>query len=96
LAGKAARNNVNNSSPRLSVKSANVIPYRKRRENAIILSLCKYACGIGFDFNGAHGSPSKQLTSEDSASGPCEQRKLSQCSIIAFDISQLIHFASVA
>jgi hypothetical protein len=39
LAGKAARYHVNNSAPRSAVKGADVIPYRERRENPVVLSL---------------------------------------------------------
>jgi len=38
LAGKAARYDVNNSSPRSAVKGADVIPNRERRECSVVLS----------------------------------------------------------
>jgi hypothetical protein len=79
LAGKASRYNVNNSAPRLSVKGAYVIPNRERRENFVILSGAQYACGIGFPFNGANGSPSEQLSTENASTSAREK-------------SQLIHF----
>jgi hypothetical protein len=72
LAGKAARNHVNNSSPRSSVKGANVIPNRERREKAVILSGDKYACGVGVEFDGADGSPSEQVAAENAATSACE------------------------
>lgn len=39
LAGKAARNDVNNSAPWSAVKGADVIPNRERREIALVLSV---------------------------------------------------------
>jgi hypothetical protein len=72
LAGKAARYDVNNSSPRSAVKGLNVIPNRERRENAVILSSGKYASCVGFPFNGADGSPSKEVTAEYSSASARE------------------------
>jgi hypothetical protein len=76
LAWKAARYNVNNSSPRSSVKGLNVIPYRESRENAVILSGGKYASCVGFPLNGADGSPSKEVTPEYSSTSSREKGKL--------------------
>jgi hypothetical protein len=64
LAGKAPRNHVNNASPRPSVKGANVIPNRERREKAVILSGEQYARGVGVVLDGADGSPAEKLASE--------------------------------
>jgi hypothetical protein len=72
LTGKAARNHVNTSSPRSSVKGPNVIPNRERREKAVILSGDKYACGVGVEFDGADGSPSEQVAAENAATSACE------------------------
>jgi hypothetical protein len=72
LAGKAARNHVNTSSPRLSVKGANVVPDRERRENAVILSGGKNASGVWFPFDGADCSPSKEFPAKYSATSACE------------------------
>jgi len=77
LAREAARNHVNKSAPRVSVKGANVIPNREGREKAIILSLGKNACGVGFPFNGAHGSPSEQLAAEYSSTSAGKEREFS-------------------
>ena len=54
-----------------------VIPNRERRENAFILSGDKYACGVGFPFDGADALPSKEVATKDAASGPCEERHFS-------------------
>jgi hypothetical protein len=72
LAWEAARNHVNTSAPRASVKGANVIPNRERREKAVILSLGKYACGVWLPLNGADGSPSKQLAAENASTSARE------------------------
>jgi hypothetical protein len=83
LTGKPARYNVNNSSPRLSVKGANVIPNREMREYSVVLPCDKYACCVFVDFNGADGAPPKQVSAEDSAACSGEQGELAHLSIIA-------------
>jgi hypothetical protein len=82
LARKAARHHVNTAAPRSSVKGANVIPNREGRENAFILSLGKYARGVGLPLDGADGSPSKQVAAENASTSAREK-------------SQLIHVAFV-
>jgi len=72
LAREAARNHVNNAAPWSSVKGANVIPNREGREKAVILSGGKYACGVGFPFNGANGAPSEQVAAENSSTSARE------------------------
>jgi hypothetical protein len=72
LAREAARYHVNNSAPRLSVKGSHVIPNRERRENAVILSGDKYACGIGVDLDGADCPPSEEIASEYSSTSARE------------------------
>jgi hypothetical protein len=72
LTGKPARYDVNNSSPRPSVKGLNVIPNRERRENLVILSGGKYASCVGFPLNGADSSPSKQVPAEYASTSACE------------------------
>jgi hypothetical protein len=75
LAGKAARNHVNNSSPRFPFKAANVIPNREGRKKAVILSGDKNACGVGFPFDGANCAPSEQLSAKYSATSPGKERE---------------------
>jgi hypothetical protein len=72
LAGKPARNNVNTSSPRLSVKGANIIPDRERREYSVILSLGENSPAVGFDFNSTDSFPSEQFATEYSATSARE------------------------
>jgi hypothetical protein len=81
LARKAARYDINNSSPRSAVKGLNVIPYRERREKAVILSGGKYASCVWLPFDCADSSPSEQLSGKNAATSACEK-------------SQLIHAAS--
>lgn len=83
LARKPARNHVNNSAPRLSVKTAHVSPNWERFKASIVLPLCQNLCGVGITFNGAHGSPSEQLPSKYSSTSAREK-------------SQLIHLFSVS
>jgi hypothetical protein len=76
LARKPARNNINNSSPRGSVKGLHVIPYRERFQNLIVLSGGKYACGVGFQLDGAHCSPSKEFSPKYSSTSTREKSQL--------------------
>jgi hypothetical protein len=76
LAWEAARYHVNKASPRSSVKGANVIPNRERREHAVILSGEQYACWVGFPLDSADGSPSEQVAAEYSATSACEKCQL--------------------
>jgi hypothetical protein len=90
LAWKPARNDVNTASPRLSIKGANVIPDREGRENPLILSLDKYACGIGVSLDGTDGPPPEELSPEDSSACTCEQCEFSKSAINARLISHAI------
>jgi hypothetical protein len=56
LTGKAASHDINNSSPWPSVKRANVIPDRKRREGSIVLSSHKDGLSIGLSLDCADAS----------------------------------------
>jgi hypothetical protein len=78
LARKASRNDVNNSAPRSSVKTAHIRPNRERFEDSIILSLRQNLCGVGITLNGAHGSPSKDLAPENASTSACEKSQLIQ------------------
>jgi hypothetical protein len=78
LTGKAARYDINNASPRSSVKGLNVIPNRERREKAVVLSGAQYACGVGFPFDGADGSPSKEFAPKDASTSAREKSQLIQ------------------
>jgi hypothetical protein len=72
LARKAARNHVNTAAPRVSVKGPNVIPNREGREKAVVLSLGKYACGVGLPLDCTDGSPAQQVAAENSSTSARE------------------------
>ncbi len=55
------------------------MPNRERREYAVILSVEQYACGIGFDFNGADCPPSEQVASKNAPASACEKSQLIHC-----------------
>jgi hypothetical protein len=76
LAREASRYDINNSSPRLSVKRANVIPDRERTKESVVLSLSQDRCGISISFNRANGLPSEEMSSQDSSSSACEKSQL--------------------
>jgi hypothetical protein len=73
LAGKAARNHVNNSLPGVSVEGTNIVPNGERWQVSFILALHESSGAKGVDFHGANGSPSKQFASKYSASSPGEE-----------------------
>jgi len=75
LAREASRHHVNTASPRSAVKTAHVRPNRERSEGSIVLSLRQNLCGVGITFNCADGSPSEDVSPEDAATGPGEQRE---------------------
>jgi hypothetical protein len=81
LAGKAARYDINNSSPRSPVKTTHVRPNWESFEDSIVLSLRQNLCGVGITLNGADGSPSEDLAPENTSTSACEK-------------SQLIHVSS--
>jgi hypothetical protein len=72
LAREAARYHVNKSSPRRSVKGANVIPNRKRRETPIILTGEQNACGVSVNFDSADSSESNERSSKYSSTSARE------------------------
>jgi hypothetical protein len=83
LAWEAARNHVNNPAPRSTVKGANVVPNRERREKSVVLAGAQNSSGVGVALNSAHGSPSEEFASEYAATSAREK-------------SQLIHAAPFA
>tara|TARA_B100000929_G_scaffold271237_2_gene241980 strand:- start:7099 stop:7848 length:750 start_codon:yes stop_codon:yes gene_type:complete len=78
LTRESARNHVNKASPRSAGKCANVIPYREGRENAVILSGGKNACGVGVELDSADRAPSEEVAAENSATSACEKSQLIQ------------------
>jgi hypothetical protein len=76
LAWEAARNHVNTSAPRVSVKGPNVIPNREGREKSVVLPGGKNACCVGFSLDGADRSPSEELAAEYASTSAREKSQL--------------------
>jgi len=72
LTGASPGDNVNPSAPGPSVEGANVVPDREVGQHPVTLSGKQYPPSIVVDFDGANRSPSQQMASEDTASGPCK------------------------
>jgi hypothetical protein len=72
LAREAARNHVNKSSPRPSVKAAHVRPNRESWDGSIVLSLRQNLCGVGITLNGADGAPTQHVACEYSSTSARE------------------------
>jgi hypothetical protein len=72
LAREAASDHVNSAAPWPSVKGSHVIPYRERREKAVVLAGDENARGVGVKFDGADGMPSEQLAAEYAATSARE------------------------
>nr|WP_246789179.1 hypothetical protein [Akkermansia glycaniphila] len=72
MARKPARYHVNKTSPQSSVKCANIIPNRERRDRAVILPGGKDGGGIRIDLDGADGAPSEEVAAEYAAASACE------------------------
>jgi hypothetical protein len=75
LAGKAARNDVNNAPPRASVEGTNIIPNRERWQVPIILSLAKSSDAKGVQLHGADGPPAKEGSPEDASTSAGKEGK---------------------
>jgi hypothetical protein len=95
LAGKAARNDVNNASPRSAVKRANVIPNGERRQESVVLSLHQDACAVVVALDGADGSPSEEMPAENSSTSAREKSQLMHALPPCFPSAVLVLFASV-
>jgi hypothetical protein len=78
LAGEASRYDINNSSPWKPVKSFHVGPDWERLETSIVLPLRQNGRRVGITFNGAHGSPAKEVPAEYSSTSACEKSQLIQ------------------
>jgi hypothetical protein len=76
LTWKATTDDIDNSSPGMSVKGLYVIPNRERREKTVILSGAQYACWIWLPLNGADCAPSKEFSPKYSSTSACEQSQL--------------------
>jgi hypothetical protein len=88
LAGEAPRNHVNTASPRSPVKGANVIPDREGRENSVVLSGDKNACGPRVALDSADRAHARKLAAEDSSPGAGEQGEFAKAFISSREMSQ--------
>ena len=78
LARESARHDVNSASPWASVKGANVIPDRERREASVVLPCDENAAGVVVVLNGADAPPSEEVPAEYAATSACEKCQLIQ------------------
>jgi hypothetical protein len=76
LTWKSTTDDIDNSSPGISVKGLYVIPNRERREKAVILSGAQYACWVGLPLDCTDCSPSKEFAAKYSATSACEKSQL--------------------
>lgn len=60
LAGETGRDDIHNSTPRLTVEGSHVVPDGERRQRPVFLSSHEYFSAVRVDFNRAHDSVSKQ------------------------------------
>jgi hypothetical protein len=65
LAGESPADNVNSSSPRLSVEGGDIVPNWETREDAVLLSSKKYASGVFGPLDGACCSPAEDVSSKN-------------------------------
>jgi hypothetical protein len=76
LARESSRHHVNSASPRSAVKGSHVIPDWEGRKASVVLPGHQYIAGVGIEFDGADGAPSKQVPPENAATSPGEQSEL--------------------
>lgn len=72
LAGKAARNAVNNSAPSSAVKTSHVGPNREGFKRSVVLSRDKHGLRVGVTLDGADGAPPGELVGEYAAASARE------------------------
>jgi hypothetical protein len=72
LAGESARYHVNTASPWASVKGADVIPDRERREAPVVLSGHENASGVAVVLDGADAAPSEEVAAENASTSTRE------------------------
>jgi hypothetical protein len=76
LAREAARDDIHQATPWLSIEGSNVVPDWEGFEASVILPSVEHpSCG-GFVFDGAHAFPSEELAPENAAASACEQCQL--------------------
>jgi hypothetical protein len=72
LAWEAARDDIHQSTPWLSIEGSNVVPDREWLKASVVLASGEHpSCG-GFVFDGAHTFPPEELAAEYAATSACE------------------------
>jgi len=77
LARESARHHVNTAAPWSAVKGSDVIPDRERRQDSIVLARKQNVSGVGFELDGADGSPPEQVPAEDASARAREEGEFS-------------------
>jgi hypothetical protein len=73
LTRESSRYNVNNASPRSSVKRSDVIPNWERREVSVVLSPHKYRSTVRIEFNRTNAAVSAEQSAKYAATNACEK-----------------------
>jgi len=73
LTREAARDNIHESAPGISVKRSRVIPNGEWIKHSVVLSLHEHAPAVAVDFNGANGAPSDETARQQASSSAREQ-----------------------
>lgn len=76
LAREAARDDIHQPSPWLSVEGSHVVPDREGLETAVVLSGHEHPSGIGIALDRAHSPPAEQSAAENAPSSACEKCQL--------------------
>jgi hypothetical protein len=76
LAWETTRDDIHTSSPGLPVEGTHVVPDREGLQAAVVLAGLEHLAGVVVGLNGADGSPSQQVASENAASMACEKCQL--------------------
>lgn len=77
LTRESTADDVDEPAPRLAVKSDNVIPDRKPREDAIALSGEQHAAAVGINLDSADGHVSEEQPAQDAATATGKKCELS-------------------
>jgi hypothetical protein len=78
LTGKPAGDDIDFSSPRLSVECSDIIPDWEPWQASVPLSGEQDSPGVLINLNSADGAPSKELAAQDASSCPCKKCQLIQ------------------
>lgn len=76
LAREAARDDIHQTAPWLSVEGSHIVPDREGIEASVVLSGEEHAAGVVVDFDGADGPPSEEFASEYASTNAREKCQL--------------------